>query len=93
MTDIDEPAEDFGDADPEDAWDDLDPFRARLALLERIIDHIREHRDDRYKVRLALALGLIAAMRREQEEDAERFDRIEAAIDELQAATLTGEED
>jgi hypothetical protein len=31
---------DFGDADPEDTWDDGDPVSVRLALLVRIVTAI-----------------------------------------------------
>lgn len=81
--DIDEDPDEFGDADPEDAWDDLDPFRVRLAVLERILEHVRDHRDDRFKLRLAIAIGLVRNMVDEHREDMERLDRIKAALDEL----------
>jgi hypothetical protein len=81
--DIDEDPEDFGDADPEDAWDDIDPFRVRLAVLERILDSIREHRDDRFKLRLGMAVGLVAAMIQEHREDQARLERIGDALEEL----------
>jgi len=85
MSDIQEDeATEFGDVDPEDEWDDTDPFRLRLEILERIIENIRERRDDRFKVRLGMALDLLRAMIREHHEDRERLDRIEDALEELE---------
>lgn len=35
----------FGDADPEDTWDDVDPVPVRLALLARIVTSVEQDPD------------------------------------------------
>ena len=78
----DEPVQ-FGDADPEDAWDDIDPFSVRLEILERILEELSERRDERFQVRLEMALRLIGAMVREHQEDTVRLERIQTALEAL----------
>jgi hypothetical protein len=73
----------IGDVDPEDEWDDEDAFRVRLEILERILDSIQEHRDDRFKARLEDALRLIGNMVREHQDDTVRLERIQAALEAL----------
>ena len=45
------PVAEFGDKDPEDAWDDGDPLPVRLRLLARIIEHIAANEDVRAAAR------------------------------------------
>ena len=80
----DEDSPEFRDVEPEDEWDDTDAFRVRLEILERIVDAIREQRDDRFRVRLAIALSLVGSMVDEHREDMDRLDRIKARLDELE---------
>lgn len=51
MTDV------FGDADPEDAWDDVDPLHVRLALAVRILAAIVDDADPVRAVRRRVELG------------------------------------
>jgi len=73
----------FGDADPEDQWDDVDPFSVRLEILERILDQLSERRDERFQVRLEEALRLIGKLVREHHEDMVRLERIQRALEAL----------
>ena len=73
----------FGDADPEDEWDDVDPFRSRLDVLERILESLQEQRDERFKVRLEDALRLIGKLVREHQDDTVRLERIQRALEAL----------
>ena len=73
----------FGDADPEDQWDDVDPFSVRLEILERILEQLSERRDERFQVRLEEALRLIGKMVREHHEDMVRLERIQRALEAL----------
>lgn len=73
---------DFGDAAPEDAWDDGDPPETKLGILERVIAALRalhkvplERRDD--------ALRLVAKLERAHEGDPERLADIRAALEDL----------
>jgi len=52
MTDVNDAAE-FGDADPEDAWDDTDFFEQKLNVLADTIDDLRARRDERFEARRA----------------------------------------
>jgi hypothetical protein len=81
--DVDAEAVEFGDADPEDMWDDIDPFRVRLEILERILEELSERRDERFRVRLEDALRLIGKMVREHQEDTVRLERIREALEAL----------
>jgi len=76
-------AEDFGDVDPEDAWDDIDPFRVRLEILERVLADLSERRDERFRARLEEALRLIGKMVREHHEDTVRLERIRESLEAL----------
>jgi hypothetical protein len=40
------------DYDPEDSYDATDPIEDRLDVLERVVDNLRDHRDDRFVARL-----------------------------------------
>ena len=73
----------FGDFDPEDEYDEVDPFNVRLEILERILESLQEHRDERFQARLADALKLIGAMVREHQDDTVRLERIRAALEAL----------
>lgn len=83
MTDVADEVVEFGDADPEDQWDDVDPFRVRLEILEQILEALQDRRDERFRVRLEAALGLIKGMVEEHREDQERLDRIREALEAL----------
>ena len=73
-------ATDFGDVDPEDAWDDGDDFDTKLAVLGRIVDDLRARRDEpRFEFRRADALRLAAKLR----VDAARVEQIRAALEDL----------
>ena len=53
-------SDDFGDFDPEDAYDAGDPLRLRVAVLRRIVEHLRDERDERRRERRRLdALRLL----------------------------------
>lgn len=73
----------FGDDDPEDEYDDTDPFRVRLAILERVLEALRDRKDERFFGRRDEALKLIAAMIREHQEDTVRLERIQSALEAL----------
>jgi hypothetical protein len=79
----DDTAIQFGDADPEDEYDEVDPFSVRLEILERILDSLQEQRDERFQVRLEAALRLIGRMVREHQEDTVRLERIQRALEAL----------
>jgi len=40
----------IGDIDPEDAYDSGDPLRLRVAVLRRIVEHLRDNPDDGRKL-------------------------------------------
>lgn len=52
----------FGDDDPEDAWDDLDPRAVKLGILVRLLLSVAlEHKDpthDHARVRARIAIGI-----------------------------------
>ena len=54
----DDTAEDFGDADPEDAWDDNDFFEQKLNVLTDVVDDLRAKHDERFEARRAEAKRL-----------------------------------
>lgn len=53
---------DYGDADPEDAYDAGDPIPVRLDVLERIVASLRANRDDRFDARRRDAVRLIVRL-------------------------------
>ena len=74
----------FGDADPEDAWDDGDPLPERLAILERVVEAIAAEGDTpRRLTRIADALRLVAKVANELGDLGFRLDQIETALIEL----------
>jgi len=79
----DEPEATIGDVDPEDEWDDVDPFGVRLDVLERVLEALQEARDERFQARLTDALRLIGKMVREHQNDTVRLERIRAALEAL----------
>lgn len=79
----DEPDATIGDADPEDGWDDDDSFRVRLEILERVLDDLRERKDERFRARLEEALRLIGNLVREHQDDTVRLERIQRALEAL----------
>jgi hypothetical protein len=57
------PMSEFGDADPEDAWDDGDPVDAKVKLLERVVRSLRAEADaERARRRRADALRLLGKL-------------------------------
>lgn len=79
----DEGVEVIGDVDPEDEWDDVDPFGVRLDVLERVLTVLQEARDERFQARLEDALRLIGKMVREHQNDTVRLERIQTALEAL----------
>ena len=77
----DEQQQTIGDVDPEDEWDDVDPFRVRLDILGRILAALQEQRDERFRARLEDALRLIGKMVREHQDDTVRLERIQRALE------------
>jgi len=73
----------IGDVDPEDEFDDDDPFRIRLEVLERILEALQEQRDERFQARLEEALRIIGRMVREHQDDTVRLERIQRALEAL----------
>ena len=74
----------FGDFDPEDEYDEGDALRLKLDILERVIESIREHREEeRAEVRKADALRLIVALVKEADEDRVRMERIRERLNEV----------
>lgn len=73
----------FGDADPEDEWDDGDPFRVRLEILERVLAALRDRRDERFEGRLGEALRLLAKLVDEHSVDQTRLERLRDALEGL----------
>jgi hypothetical protein len=71
----------FGDADPEDEWDDNDAFRIRLEILERVVEALRRTNDDRFNGRLSEALRLARKLAAEREDDSVRLERLRAALE------------
>ena len=76
-------ATEFGDFDPEDEYDEVDPFSVRLDILERILASLQEQRDERFEVRLVAALRIIKRMIDEHREDTVRLERIQRALEAL----------
>jgi hypothetical protein len=75
---------DFDD-DPEDAWDDDDPFEEKVTVLERVITALRLARGDRrHDLRRADALRLIAKLEALEVgfPDSERIVALRAALEE-----------
>lgn len=81
MTDnVDGPADDFGDDDAEDAWDDDDPVEAKMAILERVVAQLRTVWDDRGEARRVDALRLLSKLEQEHGVDM----RLRAIRDDLE---------
>lgn len=79
MSDV---APDFGDIDPEDAWDDGDDFETKIAVLNRIVDDLRARRaedEPRFEFRRQDALRLVAKLLVARE----RLDDIREALEAL----------
>jgi hypothetical protein len=71
----------FGDTDPEDAWDDGDPFEDKVAILERLVGVLRVRRtDERHDARRADALRLVDKLGREGR-DARRIAELRVALE------------
>ena len=73
----------FGDADAEDEWDDDDPFRVRLEILERLVDVLRRTNDDRSNGRLSEGLRLARKLAAEHADNEVRLERLRAALESL----------
>ena len=52
----------FNDKDPEDAYDAGDPLDVRIAVLQRIVDSLRHHRDERTDARRDDALRVVLVL-------------------------------
>ena len=76
---------DFGDDDPEDAYAAEDPVEERLGVLERVVMHLREHRDERFEGRRQEALIIVAAIGDESRSRnvTRRVDEIYGALEEM----------
>jgi hypothetical protein len=70
----------FGDDDPEDAYCAEDSEEERLDVLERVVEHLRDHRDDRLEARRREALRALADI------DETRSDRVSDRIREIRGA-------
>lgn len=76
------PATEFGDFDPEDAWDDGDADVLKLGVLTRVVAALRAEPDDpRRELRRVDALRLAAKVNAEW---ADRLDRLTAIRSELE---------
>ena len=62
MSDIDRG---FRDYDPEDSYDATDPINDRIDVLERVIDSLRDNRDDRFDGRRRDLLRVLDNLDRE----------------------------
>jgi len=60
---------DFGDDDPEDAYDVGDPLPLRLRVIARILEDIAAHDDDRVERRRDGVRELLAAIVHELDDD------------------------
>ena len=49
----------FTDKDPEDVYDATDPLDDRLHVLQHVVDHLRDNRDERFDARRLDALRLV----------------------------------
>lgn len=73
----------FSDKDPEDSYDAGDPLDVRLAVLERIVDALRDQRDERFHARRADALRVILNLLDESRRHRRRIDRLRNELEEL----------
>jgi hypothetical protein len=75
----------FGDDDPEDAYAAEDPVEERLGVLERVVMHLREHRDERFELRRQAALVVVAEIgdQATQRNVTRRVDEIYGALEEM----------
>lgn len=73
----------IGDKDPEDAYDAGDPIDVRLTVLERILDSLRDDRDERHHARRADALRVISIVLEESRHHRRRIDRLRNELEEL----------
>ena len=81
MTDETQGDVEIGDVDPEDEWDDEDALRLKLAILERVIEALKERRDERVEARKADALRLVVKVVREVDDARVRLERIRTALE------------
>lgn len=73
----------FGDLDPEDAYDAEDPFEVRLAVIERVVTDLREKRSDgRFEVRRTDILRVLGNF---LNQGTEHHQRLQELRDELEA--------
>jgi len=68
----------IGDKDPEDAWDDGDPYDDRLRILERVVVELRARRDSRHHPRRLDALRLVDKLSRTRTDP--RLDAVREAL-------------
>lgn len=73
---------DFGDFDPEDAWDDSDPIEEKLRLLSKILVSIRdaESNQERKQVRIQNVRRLLEKVRTRVLEIDVDLDQISEAV-------------
>lgn len=72
----------FGDADPEDAYDEGDDVETKLDVLQRAVESIRDSTDDRREIRRAAIDELITRLQA-------RADEIRAKADALRELWAT----
>lgn len=75
----------FRDFDPEDVYDATDPISDRLEVLERIVEHLRDNRDERFEGRRDDLRRLLDNLEREDlsRREARRLRRIRDDEEEL----------
>lgn len=75
---------DFGDKDPEDAYDAGDPIPVRLGILERVVIALYTQPDDgRHGHRRDDALRVLAEIAVEDAADRQRIDAVRHDLEEL----------
>ena len=74
---------DFRDKDPEDAYDAGDPLDVRIAVLQRIVDSLRDERDERTDARRDDALRVVLVLLNELRYQRRHVDRLRNDLEEL----------
>ena len=73
----------IGDKDVEDAYDAGDPLDVRIAVLQRVVDSLRDDRSERFHARRADALRVIGNVLDESRRHRRRIDRLRNDLEEL----------
>ena len=73
----------IGDKDPEDAYDAGDPLDVRIAVLQRVVDSLRDDRDERTDARRDDALRVVLVVLNELRYHRRRIDRLRNDLEEL----------